>query len=304
MAELWGGETRKAVDNFPVSGEPIPAAVVHWLGRIKAAAARVERRARAARPRPGRADRDGRRRGGGRRARRPVPDRRLPDRLGHLVEHERQRGDRDRWPARACIPTTTSTWASPRTTCSRPPCTWPRSTAPATSCCRRSSCWATRWRRKADEFARRGQGRPHPSDGRRAGHARPGVRRLRGAGARGPARGSRRRSNGLGKIPLGGTAVGTGLNTHPRVRRSACASGSPADTGLESCRRPIRSRRRPTATAWSRRQRRAQGRRRLADQDRQRPALDGLGPARGAWPRSSSPSCRRAARSCPARSTR
>jgi fumarate hydratase class II len=39
--ELWGGETRKAVENFPVSGEPIPAAVVHWLGRIKAAAARV-----------------------------------------------------------------------------------------------------------------------------------------------------------------------------------------------------------------------------------------------------------------------
>jgi fumarate hydratase class II len=41
MAELWGGETRKAVSNFPVSGEPIPASVVHWLGRIKAAAARA-----------------------------------------------------------------------------------------------------------------------------------------------------------------------------------------------------------------------------------------------------------------------
>jgi fumarate hydratase, class II len=41
MVELWGGETRKAVDNFPVSGETIPVAVVHWLGRIKAAAARV-----------------------------------------------------------------------------------------------------------------------------------------------------------------------------------------------------------------------------------------------------------------------
>jgi fumarate hydratase, class II len=39
--ELWGGETRKAVDNFPVSGERIPPPVVHWLGRIKAAAARV-----------------------------------------------------------------------------------------------------------------------------------------------------------------------------------------------------------------------------------------------------------------------
>ena len=28
MAEqLWGGETSKAIDNFPVSGEPIPAPV-------------------------------------------------------------------------------------------------------------------------------------------------------------------------------------------------------------------------------------------------------------------------------------
>ena len=39
--QLWGGETDKAVANFPVSGEPIPASVAHWLGRIKAAAARA-----------------------------------------------------------------------------------------------------------------------------------------------------------------------------------------------------------------------------------------------------------------------
>jgi fumarate hydratase, class II len=39
--ELWGDETRKAVANFTVSGEPIPASVAHWLGRIKGAAARV-----------------------------------------------------------------------------------------------------------------------------------------------------------------------------------------------------------------------------------------------------------------------
>ena len=39
--ELWGGETQKAIANFPVSGEPIPAPVARWLGRIKAAAARV-----------------------------------------------------------------------------------------------------------------------------------------------------------------------------------------------------------------------------------------------------------------------
>src|ERR671925_2078018 len=39
--ELWGPETQKAIENFPVSGEPIPASVARWLGRIKAAAARV-----------------------------------------------------------------------------------------------------------------------------------------------------------------------------------------------------------------------------------------------------------------------
>jgi fumarate hydratase class II len=39
--ELWGGETTKAIANFPVSGEPIPAPVARWLGRIKGAAAQV-----------------------------------------------------------------------------------------------------------------------------------------------------------------------------------------------------------------------------------------------------------------------
>jgi fumarate hydratase class II len=39
--QLWGDETTKAVENFQVSGDPIHDEVVHWLGRIKAAAARV-----------------------------------------------------------------------------------------------------------------------------------------------------------------------------------------------------------------------------------------------------------------------
>jgi fumarate hydratase class II len=39
--QLWGGETTKAVDNFPISGERVPVSVVRWLGRIKGAAARV-----------------------------------------------------------------------------------------------------------------------------------------------------------------------------------------------------------------------------------------------------------------------
>jgi fumarate hydratase class II len=38
---LWGGETTKAVENFQISGQPIPPPVIHWLGRLKAAAART-----------------------------------------------------------------------------------------------------------------------------------------------------------------------------------------------------------------------------------------------------------------------
>src|ERR1700739_372068 len=39
--QLWGGETSKALENFPISGQRVPPSVIHWLGRIKAAAARV-----------------------------------------------------------------------------------------------------------------------------------------------------------------------------------------------------------------------------------------------------------------------
>jgi len=38
---LWGPQTQRAVENFPISGEPMPASFVHTLGLIKAAAARV-----------------------------------------------------------------------------------------------------------------------------------------------------------------------------------------------------------------------------------------------------------------------
>ena len=39
--QLWGGETTKAVENFPISGETMPVPVVHWLARLKGAAAAV-----------------------------------------------------------------------------------------------------------------------------------------------------------------------------------------------------------------------------------------------------------------------
>jgi len=47
MAELWGAETSKAVDNFPVSGERVPLPVVRWLGRINPDAASSLREGRA-----------------------------------------------------------------------------------------------------------------------------------------------------------------------------------------------------------------------------------------------------------------
>jgi fumarate hydratase class II len=41
---LWGAQTQRAVENFPVSGRPMPARVIRTLGLVKAAAARVNRR--------------------------------------------------------------------------------------------------------------------------------------------------------------------------------------------------------------------------------------------------------------------
>jgi fumarate hydratase class II len=40
---LWGAQTQRAVENFPVSGTRLEPALVHALARIKAAAARVNR---------------------------------------------------------------------------------------------------------------------------------------------------------------------------------------------------------------------------------------------------------------------
>ncbi len=38
---LWRAQTQRAVDNFPISGQPLPPALIHALARIKAAAARA-----------------------------------------------------------------------------------------------------------------------------------------------------------------------------------------------------------------------------------------------------------------------
>ncbi len=93
--QLWGGETTKAVANFPISGEGVPAPVIRWLGRIKAAAARVN--ADLGLLDPTLAERI-RRRGGSRSppANSTTNSRSTSSRLvaQDVFEHERQRGDR------------------------------------------------------------------------------------------------------------------------------------------------------------------------------------------------------------------
>ena len=146
------------------------------------------------------------------------------------------------------------------------------------------------------------QVRPHAPDGRRAGHARPGVRRLRRAD---PARPRRDRQRAAA-----GRADPARRHRHrhrpehpPGLRRQGAREAGrrhrPDDL---RARGPVRGAGQPRRAR--RAVRRAEGRRRLADQDRRRPRADGLRPARRASARSSCRSCRRAPRSCPARSTR
>ena len=293
---------RKAVENFPVSGEPIPVAVAHWLGRIKAAAARVNaelglldadkaERIAAAADRVAAGELDDQ-----------FPIDVFQTGSGTSSNMNAQRGDRDARRRRRPRRTTTSTWASRRTTSSRPRCTSPRSTGRSTTCSRRSSSSRTSLERKAKEFDDVVKsGRTHLMDAvpvtlgqEFAGYAaqvRQGIARVEDALPR------------LGQIPLGGTAIGTGLNTHPEFA-ARCASCSTPTRASRSPPRPIPSRRRPPATALVE----ASGALKVVAVSLTKIANDlrlhGLRPARRASPRSSSRSSRRARRSCPARSTR
>jgi fumarate hydratase, class II len=47
QAALWGAQTQRAVENFPVSGRPLPRAVIRALGLLKRAAATVNKRSGA-----------------------------------------------------------------------------------------------------------------------------------------------------------------------------------------------------------------------------------------------------------------
>ena len=193
--ELWGGETRKAIANFPVSGEPIPAPVARWLGRIKAAAARVngelglldadkaERIAAAA-------DR--------------VANGELDDQFPIDV-FQTGSGTSSNMNANEVIATLagedvhanddvnmgqSSNDVFPSAVHLAALDQIVNDLLPALDAARGALD------AKATRVRRRRQVGPHALDGRRAGHARPGVRRLRGAGARGQGARRARRSSG------------------------------------------------------------------------------------------------------------
>ena len=296
--ELWGGETTKAVANFPVSGEPIPAPVARWLGRIKGAAARVNAEL-------GLLDADKAERISAAAAR--IADGELDDQFPIDV-FQTGSGTSSNMNANEVIATLagedvhanddvnmgqSSNDVFPSAVHLAALDEITNDLLPA------MELLAASLEAKAREFDDVVKsGRTHWMDAvpvtlgqEFAGYAaqvRQGVERVRDALPR------------LGQIPLGGTATGTGLNTHPefaaRVRELLAR-----ETGLEIS-APGRSVR---GAGGARRDRRgvgrAEDRRRLADEGRERHPLPRLRPARRSRRDRAARSSRRGARSCRAR---
>ena len=249
----WGAQTQRAVENFPISGRPIDRALIGALASIKGAAATVNARLKVIAEGHRRRDPRRRRRGGRGRLGRPVPDRRVPDRLGHVVEHERERGASPSLASRAARragppqrPRQRVAVVERRVPVGHPPRGRPRRSTRRPDA-RRSSTSRRRCGRRQREFAHGREVGPHPPHGRHAGHARPGVRRLRRAGRATASSGSRDALPRVGELPLGGTAVGTGINAPKTLRPQASSRGWPTtlDLPLTEAPRPLRRAGRP-----------------------------------------------------------
>ena len=91
---LYGIQTQRAIENFPISGLPPRAEFVEAIVLVKKAAAQVNGELGLLAGRQGRRDRARRRRDPGRRPPRRVPGRPVPGRRRHVAQHERQRSAR------------------------------------------------------------------------------------------------------------------------------------------------------------------------------------------------------------------
>ena len=185
----WGAQTQRAVENFPISGATIDRELIGALASIKGAAATVNGRLKVIPKDIATAIHDAAAEVADRPVGRPLPDRRVPDRLGHVVEHEHERGDRDAGVGAAgrgrSTRTTTSTRPSPRTTCSRRPSTSPWSAASSRHLVPALEHLGATLREGGAAVPDRREVGPDPPHGRHAGDPRPGVRRLRRADRRG-----------------------------------------------------------------------------------------------------------------------
>ena len=250
--ELWGGETTQGGRELPGLGRARAASpVVRWLGRIKGAAARVERRARPARRRPRASGSPPR----PTRSRRAEHDDQFP-----IDVFQTGSGTSSNMNANEVIATLAGDGRAPqrprqhgpvlqrRVPDRRPPRRARR--GDATACCRRSSGSRPSLAAKAEEFADIVKaGRTHLMDavpvtlgqefGGYAAQIRLGARRVRRRAAAGrpdPARRHRDRHR---------------AQHAPRVRRARARARSPPTPGSRSARPRTRSRRRATATRWS-----------------------------------------------------
>ena len=308
---LYRAQTQRAVENFPISGKTPGARPHRSPGTGQEGRRPGQRRARRARRRARRRDRRRRRRGCGRQVRRRLPDRRLPDRLRHVLEHEHQRGASPTLATRALksagsdrlsTRTTTSTPRSPPTTSSRPPCTSPPRPALIDDLIPALEHLAESLERKAAEFKDVVKsGRTHLMDATPVtlgqefgGYAAPDPLRHRARPRRppprrrGPARRHRRRHRHQhpGRLPAArdrtAARADTGLpltEARDHFEAQANRDGLVEASGAAAQHRGLASPRSATTCA-------------------------GWAPARTpASANSPSPTCSRARRSCPARST-
>ncbi len=183
-AALWGAQTQRAVNNFPISGMPMPSAFVRALGSHQVGRGRREQEPAP----PARADREGDSAGGardrGRAAPRAVPDRRVPDGLGHELEHERERGDREArvegaGQTRACERSRQHEPEQQRRDPVRDPCERGARRGERSAAGARAP--AQDDREEGEVGRRHREDRPHAPDGRDARAARSRARRLGGA---------------------------------------------------------------------------------------------------------------------------
>ena len=283
----WGAQTQRAVENFPISGRPIDRRLIRALALIKAEAAAVNARRKdvqAVDKTVGDAIRAAAEPGGGRAVGRPVPRRRLPDRVGHVVEHERQRGHRH---------------ARVRAASVRPAPVHPNDQVNAVAVVeRRVPDGDPPGRHRGDRRRPRPGARPprqgapaqgprvrqgrevgsHPPDGRGADHARPGDGRLRDPGASRPPSACAPACPGSASC-RSAAPPSAPASTRRRASAARWSSGSPgghrpaAHRGQGPRRRPVVARRARGGVGSD--PHRGGG----ADQDRQRHPLDGLGPA-------------------------